>query len=381
MVTTLRIRGPFRGASGYDHKVRELTRVLVQRGVRVQLLDYPGWSSLRLPDRALEPIFERLTRRIDAPITVHCTMPDQVILDDETVNVNFTVFEATRVPDNWVERAQDHALVIVPTQSSVDAWVASGVPISHLRVCPQGVDCNLFRPDVRPLRLFTESGRAISSFATRFLNVSELGPRKNLVGLLRAWLLATTRDDDAILILKLGQSGLDDPSQFTQKVRAIEAEVGKSFSDAAPVEMLLTILNDRSMPRLYALATHYISMSFGEGWDHPMLEAGASGLRLIAPNHSAYRAYLTPEIATLLPSRLVPATFDGSPGLQSLFEGASWWEPDLTAATSAIRAAIDAPKAGPSPAREVFRAQFSWDQAADRFLAILDEVPVSARRR
>ncbi len=381
MVTALRIRGPFRGSSGYDHKVRELTRAMVRRGVRVQLIDMPGWSSLRLGDGHRERLFETLTRPIEAPITVHCTMPDQVEIDHESVNVNFTVFEATRIPQKWVELARDHALVIVPTDSSRDAWVASGVPESQLRVCPQGVDSELFGTHVRPLRLFTESGRAIESFATRFLNVSELGPRKNLVGLLRAWLLATRQDDDAILILKLGQSGLSNPDEFIQQVRAIEQETGRSFSQAAQVEMLFSVLGDRDMPRLYAMATHYISMSHGEGWDHPMVEAGASGLHLIAPDHSAYRAYLTPEIATLLPSRTIPARFEGSPGLRDLFEGADWWEPDQAAALAAIRNAIDHPVAWPSPAREILRAQFSWDRAADRLLSILDELPVSAHYR
>ncbi|MGA7670489.1 MAG: hypothetical protein WBW04_08695 [Nitrolancea sp.] len=379
MVTALRIRGPFRGSSGYDHKVRELSRILVRRGVRVQLIDMPGWSSLRLTDGDRERFFETLTRPIDAPITVHCTMPDQVVIDHPSVQVNFTVFEANRIPRKWVELARDHALVIVPTESSRQAWIASGVPERQLRVCPQGVDPEIYGPDVRPLRLFTETGRSIQSFTTRFLNVSELGPRKNLAGLLRAWLLATRRDDDAILILKLGQSGLADPTDFTRKIREIEHETGKSFSHAAPVEMMLEVLGDRAMPRLYALATHYISMSHGEGWDHPMVESGASGLHLIAPDHSAYRAYLTPEIATLLPSRIVPASFEGSPGLQDLFEGADWWEPDQEAAVAAIRYAIDHPQQGPSPAQELLRTRFTWDHAADRFLSILDELSVAAR--
>ena len=85
--------------------------------------------------------------------------------------------------------------------------------------------------------------------------MSELGPRKNLVGLLRAWLLATRQDDDAILILKLGQSGPSNPDEFIQQVRAIEQETGRSFSQAAQVEMLFSVLGDRDMPRLYVLAT------------------------------------------------------------------------------------------------------------------------------
>ena len=38
----------------------------------------------------------------------------------------------------------------------------------------------------------------------RLLNVAELSSRKNQAGLLRAWIRATTREDDAVLILKVG---------------------------------------------------------------------------------------------------------------------------------------------------------------------------------
>jgi hypothetical protein len=54
------------------------------------------------------------------------------------------------------------------------------------------------------------------------------------------------------------------------------------------------------MPGLYAAATHYWSMTHGEGRDQPMTEAAASGLRLIAPDHTAYRTYLDPSAGTLL---------------------------------------------------------------------------------
>jgi hypothetical protein len=43
-------------------------------------------------------------------------------------------------------------------------------------------------------------------------------------------------------------------------------------------------------------------MSRGEGWDLPMTEAAAAGLRLIAPRHTAYLTYLDAEVAQLIPA-------------------------------------------------------------------------------
>src|SRR5262249_31055289 len=132
------------------------------------------------------------------------------------------------------------------------------------------------------------------------------------------------------------------------------------------------ILSDAEMPRLYAAATHYWSMSHGEGWDQPMLEAGATGLRLIAPMHSAYAAYLDASIATMIPARLVPASTDGSGSVGPLFEGAKWWDPDECAAADAVRDALRGSHAsGPPPARI---ADLTWEHATTRLVEILEEL-------
>jgi glycosyltransferase involved in cell wall biosynthesis len=135
------------------------------------------------------------------------------------------------------------------------------------------------------------------------------------------------------------------------------------------------------MPRLYTAATHYISLSHGEGWDQAMVEAAASGLTLIAPDHSAYRAYLDASVARMIPSREAPARFTGDPGLQALFAGASWWTPDEAAAAGAIRAAIEGRDVGKRTARARILSELTWERAARRLMRILEDVrPVGWRR-
>lgn len=380
MITALRVRGPFRGPSGYDHHVREFVRELVRQGVAVQLVDLPEWGPARLPDTARDPWFDQLSRPVDALITLHFSMPHQVISDGRGLDVNYTMFEATRPPAAWVEHNRRHALVIVPTESSRQAWLAAGFPADRLRICPLGVNTNQFGRTVEPLALRTEAGVPVASYRTRFLNVSELGPRKNVTGILWAWLIATSADDDALLLLKLGRYAPGWFERFTHQLQQLQHQVGRSFRQAAPVEFLFDLLPDAEMPRLFAAATHYISLSYGEGWDQAMVEAAASGLRLIAPDHSAYRAYLSPDTATLIPSREVPAHFDGDPPLQALFAGANWWEPDTDAAAAAIRRAIDGQDVDRRGAREHILTHFTWRQSTRRLLEILSELAVSAAR-
>jgi glycosyltransferase involved in cell wall biosynthesis len=375
----LKVRGPFLGPTGYDHHVREFVRGLDRAGVAVQLVDLPEWGPAKLPRLLRDPWFESLTRAVDARLLLHFCMPHQVAADPALVNVNYTMFEATRIPNAWVARARRHDLIVLPTESSRRAWIDSGVPAEKLRLCPLGVDADLFRPGVPPLPLTDAGGEPLSRYRVRFLNMSELGPRENVLGLLRLWLRATTARDDAVLILKLGAYLPGWPERFQRELARLEHEE-KPLREAAPVHVVQEIYPDADMPRLYAAATHYISLSFGEGWDQPMVEAGASGLKLIAPEHSAYTTYLDRTVADLIPSREVPAVFPGGGDIGRLFDGACWWEPDPDAAIAAIRRAIDGRDGATCSVRSRLVERFSWEQATRRLIEILSEPDLGRRR-
>src|SRR5690606_23992752 len=132
----------------------------------------------------------------------------------------------------------------------------------------------------------------------------------------------TRADDDAILLIKPGRISHAGLESLKSGVRRLESALGRPLESAARVELLFDQVSDRLMPSLYTAATHYISMSHGEGWDNAMIEAAVSGLQLLAPDHSGYRAYLSDEIAWMIPAQEVPALMPEAPDLQRLFHGA-----------------------------------------------------------
>jgi len=380
MSAALIVRGPYRGPSGHDHHVREFVRGLHRLGLRIQLLDVPGWGRTALPAQARDPWFDSLDRPVGASAAVHFCMPHQVRPIPRALNVNFTMFEATRIHPAWVSHNLAHDLVVLPAESSRQAWIASGVPDDRIRLCPLGVDVDGFRPGVAPLDL-AHRGRRVADHRVRVLNVSELGSRKNLPGLLRVWIRVTTASDDAVLVVKLGRGAPGSTVRLLRELDDIERALGKTRKDAAAIVLVDRVLGDAEMPGLFAAATHYWSMSHGEGWDQPMTEAGATGLRLLAPDHTAYRAYLDEHVATLIPSRRVPARVDGDPALAKLFQGAEWWEPDEDAAAEALRRALDGRDGGLGSVRGRLAAQFTWDHAAQRLVALLRELHERRGRR
>jgi glycosyltransferase involved in cell wall biosynthesis len=347
-------------------------------GIRVQLVDLPTGSAGALPEEKREPWFDTLNRPVSSGAILHICLPHQARMVAGMLNVNWTTFETTRIPDAWANRSLSQDLVVLPTDSSKRAWMASGIAEERLRLCPLAVDSGRFHPGVEPLKLGRRRRRSILEYKTRFLNISDFisAPRKNILGMLRVWIKATSANDDAILILKL--SGYRYrwwwPDRFKRALAAIQREIGKSRKKAAPIVFYDQVLTESQMPSLYAAATHYWSMSYGEGWDFPMMEAGAMGLHLIAPEHSAYTAYLDESVAQMIPSQRIPAEFNGGEGLGKFFTGSDWWRPDEEAAADFVRQAIQTAGEGVPTARARIANEFTWERSAKRLIKILEEL-------
>jgi glycosyltransferase involved in cell wall biosynthesis len=369
-LSRLKIRGPFRGPTGYEHHVREFVRELHRQGVELELRDIPEWGPVKLPRHLQDPFFNTLENPVDARVVVQFCMPHQIQHHARLVDINYTMFEATRIPAHWVKRSRRCDVTVLPTSSSRLAWLGSGIPSDQLRLCPLGIDPARFASSAQPLDLAWHKPKPIREHRMRFLNVSELGPRKNLVGLLRAWLLATTDEDDAVLILKLGDYAPGSRERFHQQLVAVERQIGKPLGEAAPIHFVYGVYSDDEMPGFFAAATHYISLSHGEGWDQAMMEAVASGLVPVAPAHSGYLAYLDATTAYLIPSREVPAAFADGEALNPLFTGANWWEPAADKAAVLIRALIDGTAGEIASGRGYILSEFTWEKAARRLLEI-----------
>jgi glycosyltransferase involved in cell wall biosynthesis len=368
----LDVIGPFKGSSGYDRHTREFVRQFVRQGVRVRLTPLPGWS-VDLPPEARELWFDSLDAPVDADTVLHFTMPSHARPRRGMRNVNYTMFEADRIPADWAARAPDHDLIVVPTESGYRAWADSGVPEARLRICPLGVDAAFFAEPAEPLHGMTDDGRALMSFRYRFLNVAELRPRKNHLGLLRSWIRATRRDDDAVLILKLSVFDGRGFSDFQHDLHEMQARLGRSLADAAPVVVVPSVLSDGMLRSLYGSATHYISMSHGEGWDQAMMEAAVAGRRLIAPRHTAYLSNLGDAEVAWIPVSLRPVEFEGRLGRADLlfFRDLRWWVPDEDAAVATIQAVLRGEEAPRTAPRDRIAREFTWERAAARLLEIV----------
>ncbi|MBP7337767.1 tetratricopeptide repeat protein [Niveispirillum sp.] len=359
----LLLRGPFSTASGYAHMGRRYIQTLRRQQVPLQVIGVFGHETWA--DEPLEaPVGAKAAINIMVPLAVEPIPGLATIL--------YSMFEGPRISRTWAKQSLAADMVIVPTESSRVAWASQGYPEDRIRVCPLGVDAEPAAADAPPLTLVDGHGRRVDSYRHRFLNVSDAIPRKNLDGVLRVWLRATNRDDDAVLILKPGKGGTEAARRHLQNiVRQTQDHVGRAFTDAAPIVLIDQPLSEAEMTGLFRTANHYFSLSHGEGWDLPLSKAGAMGMGLIAPAHSSYLDYLDERFARLIPCTTGPAHLPYSTEPWEPFFGLDWWNPDETVAAGIISDIIAGRDKGLPDASAHLLGNFTWDQAARKLRRIL----------
>ncbi|WP_042688649.1 tetratricopeptide repeat protein [Azospirillum sp. B506] len=372
----LLVRAPFSVLSGYGDFAQHFVRSLMECGTTLRLAGLMGEENWR--PAFTDPILQAAARRLGDPVRARLALtvltPPLVEPLPGLPTVNYTMFEGPRIPDSWAACNRTHELVVVPTDSSRLAWIAAGHPEDRVRVCPPGIAPHPADAAAQPLPIVGPRGRSVMDYRVRVLNISDFVARKNLAGLLRVWLRGTRADDDAILILKVGKGGTSLMGEMRRLVEEGMRATGRQLDEAAPIALLTDRYDDAGIAGLYAVATHYLSLSHGEGWDLPITRAGCLGAGLIAPRHSAYTAYLNDRVAHLIPCTTGPALMPYSNAYYPPFHGLDWWHPDEDAAADILSRVIRDPEGERRDAARHLMDNFTWDAAARRLLDALDGV-------
>ena len=118
MARSLIIAGHYRRPTGYGGHVREIVRALDKLGIQVQLVDLPTGSLGAFPEEKRDRWFDTLNRPVSSRAILHICLPNQARLVEGMLNINYTTFEAARIPETWAKRSLSQDLVVLTTPSS-----------------------------------------------------------------------------------------------------------------------------------------------------------------------------------------------------------------------------------------------------------------------
>lgn len=407
------VRAPCATRSGYGDMSRDIIRHIIEYDkFDVKVLSV-NWGET--PMNALDEnnprdkmiidriITENLTRRPDLFVTI--TVPTEF----EPIgryNIGITAgIETTIASNEWVDACNRMDVVFTISEHSKNVFLASkymkqapgGQPLGTLEVekpvevLHNCIDQALFKKleyeaDIEPA-IKTVMANVEENFCYLFVGHWLRGDfgedRKNVWFLVKIFLetfkQVTNRPAPA-LILKTsgGNFSILDKKEIMKRIENIKNSVVLSEGQVLPnVYLLHGELTDSEMNSLYnhPKVKAHISLTKGEGFGRPLLEASVSGKPVIASGWSGHMDFLNSEDAVLVGGELRPihpsSVWDGV-----IIKESSWFAPDPQQSANAMAAVFmeydtfhkKAKKLG----KENFR-KFSYKAIQQRTWELLDK--------
>ncbi len=316
---------PVYGASGYADENLLVLMELWRRGVPVQLLARGRQSDDKklLPDEMRRRLAAMQQGRIDVASSVfYQCIPGHDFTSDMAGrrNIGRTTFETDRIPDDWAERCASLDEIWVPSEFNRETFARGGIDECKLRVMPEGIDTEIFKPGLAPLPIPERRGFT-------FLSVFDWQQRKGPDLLLRAFADEFHADEDVALVLKV--TTINHPWLDVEAWLAwfLERELHISLDAVAPIILLNGLLPRAELPRLYAAADVFVLPTRGEGWGRPYGEALACQLPVIATRWGGQLDFLNDGNSYLIDIEGVVPTPDDLD--LEIFAGHSWAQPSV----------------------------------------------------
>jgi len=297
------LRAPVLTQSGYGVHSRQIARWLLTKpnlDVCIQALPWgatPWLINKDASDGLIGKIMERtvdpIGQRYDATIQVQ--LPNEWDISMSNTNVGVSAIVETDVCNpRWVDACNKMSKVIVPSKFCHSVLNNSGKLTTEVKVVPES-----FPDEI----LVTKSTKIDSiNFDTtfNFLMIGQItgknaeNDRKNIFYTIKWFCETFSKDTDVGLVIKtnMGRNTKIDRQIVENTLKSVLLEIKKKKDPK--IYLLHGEMTDAEMSSLYRhpQIKAFISLTRGEGYGLPILEAAVSGLPIIATNWSGHLDFM-----------------------------------------------------------------------------------------
>lgn len=249
-------------------------------------------------------------------------------------NIGFLYWETTHIPDSWVKEINKNLdAQFVCCQYTRKALIESGVKIPVIVISPGFEFAN--KPSKKQSPLF-----GFDKNTYKFYSIGQWTERKNLIGLLKAYLTGFTPKDNVLLVLKtyLNDYSPNNFQQIKQGIEMIKMSVRQNPKDKdsfPPIALISRFLSPEEMRSLHIECDCLVLPHRGEGLGLVHAEAMSAGNPVISTALGGNTEFMDKNNSFLIPYSLTPVI--GMPWIKDYESDMYWAEPDLYELKKAMR--------------------------------------------
>jgi len=297
------LRGPALTQSGYGVHTRQIARWLLSKDVDLKIQATPWGTTPWLIDSNLcsgligammQRTVDPTDQRYDATFQVQ--LPNEWDTSMSNTNIGISaVVETDKCNPAWVEACNKMTSIVVPSKHCHSVLLQSGRLNVPAHVIPESFPDEILREKkTRVTDLHFETN-------FNFLIVGQItgknaeNDRKNIFYTIK-WICETFKDDKNVgLVIKTnsGRNTKIDRHIVENVIKSVLTEIRKKPSPK--IYLLHGEMTDEEMASLYVhpQIKALVSLTRGEGYGLPILEAAASGLPVIATNWSGHLDFMS----------------------------------------------------------------------------------------
>jgi len=297
----IRLHFPVFGQSGYEVLCRGIAIALDKLGVKVELREQLWWN---LERTGLEiEIISRLMRirnqvvKENAP-EIYQQVPNEEDLQKSKAQKKYCIslFETDRCPEPWLKNFVKLNGLWVFSKFNKELWERNN-GVEGIKVISFAIDTDSFNPDVEPAKIKNKK-----KFV--FMTTGDLLERKNIDGLIKAFVKEFRGKEDVCLIVKVHHLGFQKIFQRDCLIRLKKMALEVKIEDYPTILFFGDNIPREALPSFYKVADCFVLASKGEGLGLPYAEALACEVPVIASNWGGQLEFLNDTNAYFVDTRV-----------------------------------------------------------------------------